>query len=241
MKPENKHPAERLIIALDYPSPGLALDLVRTLAGEVSFFKIGLQLYTAAGPSILREVAEAGAKVFLDLKLHDIPSTVAKAVMAASDLGVSMLTIHLSGGTRMIEAAVNAAAGNLLLLGVTVLTSSEESTLVETGVQGGVLAQTTRLAKLGAAAGIRGLVASPQEVATLRDALGKNITIVTPGVRPPWATADDQKRFTTPAEALRNGADYLVIGRPVTGHSAPRDAVRRIIDELDGKALSVDE
>ena len=227
-----KNARDRLIIALDFPDAARALNCAHELAGEISYFKIGLQLYTACGPEIVRKVAATGAKVFLDLKLHDIPSTVAKAVTAASELGVTMLTLHLSGGRRMIEAAAASCPPALLLLGVTVLTSADESTLRETGVEGGVKEQTLRLAELGVAAGIRGLIASPQEVTSLRARLGKGMTIITPGVRPTWSKADDQERFTTPREAVSNGADYLVIGRPVTAHSDPREAVRKILDEL---------
>lgn len=227
-----KNARERLIIALDLPRADAAIDLARTLAGDVSFFKIGLQLYTAAGPEIVRAIAATGARIFLDLKLHDIPNTVAKAVTAAAELHVAMLTIHLSGGSRMVEAAVAAAPPELLLLGVTVLTSSDEATLRETGVDGAAGEQALRLARLGANAGIRGLVASPHEVVALRGALPRAVSIVTPGVRPSWAAADDQKRFTTPSEAVENGADYLVIGRPVTAHADPREAVRAIISEI---------
>lgn len=225
-------PRDRLIIALDVASADEALALVRELSGEVSFFKIGLQLYTAAGPEIVRAVSATGAKVFLDLKLHDIPNTVAKAVGAASELGVAMLTLHLSGGSKMLEAAAAACPSDLLLLGVTVLTSADDATLREIGIESTVAEQALRLAAIGAAAGIRGLIASPHEVATLRKTLGTTTTIITPGVRPTWSAADDQKRFTTPAEALRNGADYLVIGRPVTAHADPREAVRMIISEI---------
>ncbi|MFL6540881.1 MAG: orotidine-5'-phosphate decarboxylase [Chthoniobacterales bacterium] len=225
-------PRDRLIIALDVASADEALALVRELSGEVSFFKIGLQLYTAAGPEIVRAVSATGAKVFLDLKLHDIPNTVAKAVEAAAELGVAMLTMHLSGGRKMLEAAAAACPDNLLLLGVTVLTSADDATLREIGIESSVVEQALRLAAIGSAAGIRGLIASPHEVATLRKTLGTTTTIITPGVRPTWSAADDQKRFTTPAEAIRNGADYLVIGRPVTAHTDPREAVRTIISEI---------
>ncbi len=223
---------ERLIIALDLPTASEALELVRELAAEVSFFKVGLQLYTAAGPEIVRAVSATGAQVFLDLKLHDIPNTVASAVAAASTLGVRMLTLHLSGGAAMLQAALSASNESLLLLGVTVLTSSDDATLRETGVDSTVADQTLRLAGLGAAAGMRGFIASPHEVAPLRRLLGRDSTIITPGVRPSWAEANDQKRFTTPAESLSNGADYLVIGRPVTAHADPRDAVRQIVAEI---------
>lgn len=232
MKREIKNNAERLIVALDYPRADQALDLVRKVSGEVSFFKIGLQLYIAAGPEIVRAVAATGAKVFLDLKLHDIPNTVGKAVAAAADLGVAMLTLHLSGGREMIARAVAAAPAELLLLGVTVLTSSDESTLRETGVESSVETHAARLASLGAVAGIGGLIASPKEVQSLRACAGDQIKIITPGVRPSWAAADDQKRFTTPAEAIHNGADYLVIGRPITANPDPSEAVRKILAEI---------
>lgn len=227
-----KNARERLIIALDFAEAGHALDLVGDLAKDVSCFKIGLQLYTAAGPDIVRAIIDTGANVFLDLKLHDIPNTVAKAVEAAANLEVKMLTIHLSGGSRMVKAAVASCPPELLLLGVTVLTSSDEETLRETGINPGVQEQTARLAQLGAAAGVGGLIASPHEVQALRSQLGSASTIITPGVRPAGSAADDQKRFTTPREAIANGADFLVIGRPVTAHADPREAVRKIISEI---------
>jgi len=227
-----KNARDRLIIALDFAEAGHALDLVGDLSGDVSCFKIGLQLYTAAGPDIVHAIIDTDARVFLDLKLHDIPNTVAKAVEAAAKLEVEMLTIHLSGGRQMIETAVAACPAGLLLLGVTVLTSSDEETLRETGVAGHVQEQTNRLAALGASAGIRGLIASPHEVPALRSQLGSEMLIVTPGVRPTGTATHDQKRFTTPREALENGADRLVIGRPVTAHAEPREALRQIIEEL---------
>jgi len=225
-------PRDRVIIALDVGSAKEAIALVRELSDEVSFFKIGLQLFTAAGPDVIRAVTASGAKVFLDLKLHDIPNTVANAVTAASELGVSMLTVHLSGGSKMLNAAAAACQPNLLLLGVTVLTSADDATLHEIGIEATVSEQVLRLAAIGSVARIRGLIASPHEAVSLRKALGHSATIITPGVRPTWAAADDQKRFTTPAEALQNGADYLVIGRPVTAHENPREAVRMIIREI---------
>jgi orotidine-5'-phosphate decarboxylase len=227
-----KNESKRIIVALDFADADDALDLVYDLAGDVSLFKIGLQLYTSAGPEIVRAVLARHAQVFLDLKLHDIPNTVARAVAAAGELGVRMLTLHLSGGTRMIEAAVKACPPELLLLGVTVLTSSDEETLRETGVEAGVEEQTVRLAALGAKAGIRGLIASPHEVRTIRRQVDEKMIIITPGVRPAWSAADDQKRFTTPREALDNGADYLVIGRPITAAPDPREAARRIMSEI---------
>ncbi len=227
-----KKPRDRLIVALDFPDASQAIDLVCDLARDVRTFKIGLQLYTAAGPEIVHSVKAAGGQVFLDLKLHDIPSTVAKAVAAAVEIGVRMLTLHLSGGRAMVEAAVAQAPPHLLLLGVTVLTSFDDATLQEIGVESTVEEQAIRLAQLGAGAGVQGLIASPHEVATLRSRVSQKLVIITPGVRPSGAAADDQKRFMTPREALQAGADYLVVGRPITADPEPREAVQRILSEL---------
>jgi len=234
MKSPKISTCDRLIVALDFPNQAKALALVSTLAGAVSIYKIGLQLYTAAGPEIVRAVTTTGAGIFLDLKLHDIPNTVAKSVAAAGELGVRMLTVHLTGGRAMLEAAVAAKPPGLTLLGVTVLTSSTEETLRETGVGSGLEAQVIRLGELGKKAGIDGLITSPQEVRVLRERLGPEITLVTPGVRPTWAEANDQKRFTTPHEALESGADYLVIGRPITAAPDPRAAMERLLEEIGG-------
>ena len=223
---------DRLIVALDFPAQAKALALVSVLSGAVSIYKIGLQLYTAAGPEIVRAVAATGARIFLDLKLHDIPNTVAKAVAAAGELGVQMLTVHLSGGRAMLEAAVEVRPPHLALLGVTVLTSATEETLRETGVDSGLDEQVIRLGELGKKSGIDGLITSPHEVRLLRERLGHEITLVTPGVRPKWAAANDQKRFTTPQEALESGADYLVIGRPITAAPDPRGAMERLLEEI---------
>jgi orotidine-5'-phosphate decarboxylase len=223
---------DRLIVALDFPTQAKAMALVSALAGSVSTYKIGLQLYTAAGPAVIQAVAASGAKIFLDLKLHDIPNTVAKAVGAAGELGVAMLTVHLSGGSAMLEAAIAAKAPHLSLLGVTVLTSSTQETLAETGIASDLPAHVTRLADLGENAGIDGLITSPQEVGLLRKRLGDKIVLVTPGVRPTWAGADDQKRFTTPREAVDAGADYLVVGRPITAAADPPAAIERLLEEL---------
>ena len=224
--------ADKIIVALDVATKTRALELVDQLQGEISFFKIGLQLYTAEGPGIVREVLATGAKVWLDLKLYDIPNTVARAVESASNLGVQMLTIHLSGGSEMIRAATAARATDMLLLGVTVLTSSTEQTLREIGLTNTVESQVLRLAKLGAAAGVDGLVASPLEIKTLRREFGDGIKIAVQGIRPTWADPGDQKRFMTPREAIEAGADYIGIGRPITGHAQPREAVAAILDEL---------
>ena len=226
--------AEKIIVALDVATKEKALELVKQLRDQISFFKIGLQLYTAEGPEIVRAVLSTGAKVWLDLKLHDIPNTVARAVESAGHLGVHMLTIHLSGGSEMVRAATAARANNMLLLGVTVLTSATEQTLREIGVAGKVDDQVLRLAKLGIEAGIDGVVASPHEIKKLRAEFGNNIKIAVQGIRPTWAEPGDQKRFMTPRQALEAGADYIGIGRPITTHPRPREAVTRILDELNG-------
>ena len=226
--------AEKIIVALDVPTKTEALELVEKLRGQISFFKIGLQLYTGEGPEIVRAVSSTGSKVFLDLKLHDIPNTVARAVESAGHLGVQMLTIHLGGGSEMIRAAIAARANNTLILGVTVLTSSTEETLREIGVQNKVDDQVLRLAKLGVDAGIDGIVASPHEIKSLRREFGDKIKIVVPGIRPGGAAANDQKRTMSPRDALDAGADYLVIGRPITAHRNPREATKRILEDIAG-------
>ena len=224
--------ADKIIVALDVPTKKKALELVDQLRDEISFFKIGLQLYTAEGPEIVRAVLATGAKVWLDLKLYDIPNTVARAVESANNLGVRMLTIHLSGGSEMIRTATAVRASDMLLLGVTVLTSATEQTLCEIGITDTVEDQVLRLARLGAQAGIDGVVASPREIKPLRREFGDGIKIAVQGIRPNWAEPGDQKRFMTPREAIEAGADYIGIGRPITGHAQPREAVARILDEL---------
>jgi orotidine-5'-phosphate decarboxylase len=224
--------ADQIIVALDVPSKREALELVGQLCDQISFFKIGLQLYTAEGPEIVRTVIAAGAKVFLDLKLHDIPNTVAKAVESAGELGVQMLTIHLTGGAEMVRAAVAGRKKDMSILGVTVLTSANEQTLVEAGVFDKIDNHVLRLAKLGVTAGIDGLVASPHEIKMLRPEFGDQITIVVPGIRPAWSQKGDQKRVMTPREALDAGADYLVIGRPITAQPKPREALAKILEVL---------
>jgi orotidine-5'-phosphate decarboxylase len=226
--------AEKIIVALDVPTTKEALRLISLLSDDVGLFKIGLQNYTAEGPALIRPISFLGPKVFLDLKLHDIPNTVAKAVEAAGKLGVRMLTIHLSGGSEMIRAAVAARSADMLLLGVTVLTSSTDETLAETGVTAKTSDQVLRLARLGVANGIDGLVASPHEARMLRAAFGDKIKIVTPGIRPVGSAPGDQKRFATPREAIDAGADYLVIGRPITAAADPKAAVRSVENELTG-------
>ena len=225
---------DKIIVALDVASAKQALELVERLREQISFFKIGLQLYTAEGPEIARAVLETGAKVWLDLKLHDIPNTVGRAVESAGSLGVQMLTIHLSGGAEMICAATAARTGAMSILGVSVLTSATEQTLRDIGISDKVEDQVLRLAKLGVENGIDGIVASPQEIKTLRAAFGDQIKIVVQGIRPSWAEPGDQKRFTTPRAALEAGADFIGIGRPITMHADPREAVAKILEELSG-------
>ncbi len=224
--------ADKIIVALDVPTKREALDLAEKLGGQIAFFKIGLQLYTAEGPEIVRAVSARGSKVWLDLKLHDIPNTVARAVESAGRVGVQMLTIHLSGGSEMVRAATAARVNNMLLLGVTVLTSATEKTLREIGIQDKVDDQVLRLAKLGVEAGIDGVVASPHEIKSLRREFGDKIKIVVPGIRPSWSEAGDQKRTMTPREALEAGADYLVIGRPIIAHPDPNEAAAKILQDL---------
>src|SRR5947208_11863612 len=206
---------DKIIVALDVATAKKALELVEQLSNTISFFKIGLQLYTAEGPEIVRAVLATGARVWLDLKLYDIPNTVARAVESASTLGVQMLTIHLSGGSDMIRAATAARASDMLLLGVTVLTSATEQTLREIGITDAVEDQVIRLAKLGAAAGIDGVVASPREIKPLRREFGDRIKITVQGLRPSWAQPGDQQRFMSPREASQAGPDYIPMRRPM--------------------------
>ena len=223
----------QIIVPLDFPTDRAALKLVDQLGDSVRFYKIGLQLFTQYGPPIVGRIKAGGARVFLDLKFHDIPNTVKHAVSSACGLGVDLMTIHLSGGAKMIQAAVSGLGqSDALILGVTVLTSSNRETLREVAVESEVADQVLRLAKLGVDNGLRGVVASPLELGLLRESLGKSLTIVTPGVRPSWAEANDQQRTMTPGEAVRAGADYLVIGRPITAHADPREAVALIQEEM---------
>ncbi len=224
--------ADKIIVALDVATKKEALALVEQLREQISFFKIGLQLYTAEGPGIVRVVLATGAKVFLDLKLHDIPNTVGRAVGSAGQLGVHMLTIHLCGGEEMIRAAVAARKTNLSIIGVTALTSADQQTLRQVGISDEIHDHVLRLAKLGVEARIDGLVASAHEVKMLRAEFGTKTKLVVPGIRPSWSEAGDQERVMTPREALGSGADFLVIGRPIIAHSSPREAVGKILDEI---------
>ncbi len=229
-----------IIAALDVPTVEQALKLAQQLAPAVGAFKIGKELFTSAGPDIVRRVRDTGASVFLDLKFHDIPNTVAKAVAAAVRLDVQMLTIHASGGSEMMRAAEQAAqqtAAQLgrnapLVLGVTVLTSQDFTTLAELGGETDVAKQVERLALLAAKSGLRGLVCSPLEIVALRLILPPEMQLVTPGIRTGTEKADDQKRTLTPREAIQSGASWLVIGRPITAAADPRAAAESILNSL---------
>jgi orotidine-5'-phosphate decarboxylase len=235
-------PKDRIVVALDVETPAQALNFVQQLRGLVGMFKIGKQLFTAAGPDIVRQVVGLGEKVFLDLKFHDIPHTVAAAGIEAARLGVSIFNVHSLGGSAMMRAtvdALNAAAEREqftkpLILAVTILTSHEQASLTEIGLERSVQEQVVRLAELAAAAGINGVVASPQEIAPLRQAIDNpNFVILTPGVRPSGAALNDQKRVLTPGAAVQAGADYLVIGRPITGADDPAAAAQKIREEIE--------
>ncbi len=227
---------ERLIVALDAADAGEARRLVRQLGDAVLFYKVGKELFTAAGPDVVRELVATGKRVFLDLKFHDIPNTVAGAVRSAASLGVSMLTIHAAGGLPMLRAAARAAADSKAkpaVLAVTVLTSLGDAELQQTGVSDGVEAQVLRLAALALQGECSGIVASAQEAARLRQSFGAGFTLVTPGIRPAGGDAADQARVVTPEAAIRSGADYLVVGRPITQASDPQEAARAIIEQIE--------
>ena len=229
-----------IIAALDVPTAEQALKLAKEIAPAVGAFKIGSELFTAAGPDIVKKIRATGASVFLDLKFHDIPNTVAKAVAAAVRLDVQMLTIHTSGGFEMMRVAeesaqqtANQAGLNApLILGVTVLTSSDSHTLAEIGCDSNVGKQVERLATLAAKAGLRGLVCSPLEIADLREFLPQHFQLVTPGIRTGAEKADDQKRTLTPREAIDAGANWLVIGRPIYAAENPRLAAEKILESI---------
>ncbi len=223
-----------IIAALDVSTADEALALAAEVAPAVGAFKIGKELFVSAGPDIVQRVRDTGAEVFLDLKFHDIPNTVAKAVASAARLDVQLLTVHASGGAAMLRAAQKASGQNgPLVLGVTVLTSMDESDLAELGISKSPADQVRHLAKLATAAGLRGLVCSPMEIAPLREILPAEIQLVTPGIRPTGVDAGDQKRVFTPSEALAAGANRLVIGRPIYAAENPRAAAEAILESLN--------
>ncbi|CAI8404416.1 MAG: Orotidine 5'-phosphate decarboxylase [Porticoccaceae bacterium UBA1117] len=213
-----------VIVALDYDNQDSALTLADRLDPTLCRLKVGKELFTAAGPSVVKKLTDRGFDIFLDLKFHDIPNTVAKAIGTAADLGVWMTNVHASGGSRMMSAARQALDGKgsgMLLIGVTVLTSMDISDLEEVGVQGNASAQVLRLAELAKNSGLDGVVCSAQEAKLLKESLGQGFKLVTPGIRLADSVADDQRRIVTPADALALGSDYLVIGRPITKSTDP--------------------
>src|ERR1039458_7193817 len=226
---------ERLIVALDVSTAEAARKIVAAVGDSAHTYKVGMQLYTAAGPSIVRELVDSGRHVFLDLKYHDIPNTVGAAVREAAQLGVTMLTVHASGGGKMLQAAVDAAHAtepDLLVLAVTVLTSLDEVELGKIGLRGGVVDQVLRSAALALSNGCKGVIASAQEATALREEFGRDFAIVTPGVRPAGSGHDDQARVVTPAEAIAAGASHSVIGRPLTAASDPAAEARAILGQI---------
>ncbi len=225
------HSRDRLVIAVDLSSRDDILRLVDELRGSVGVFKIGLQAFIANGPSIVREIVASGERVFLDLKIHDIPNTAGHAVAEAVSLGASMATVHSAGGGAMLRACADASA-SMLVLGVTVLTSLDDAELVRIGWQGTPVDNAVRLARLAKDSGLRGVVASPLEITSIREACGPDFVILTPGIRPAGADIGDQRRTMTPGQAVSAGADYIVVGRPITGAPDPRSAAMRIIEEM---------
>lgn len=232
---------ERIIIALDVDSATEGLELVEQLHGRVGLFKVGSQLFTQAGPSVVDGILQMGEQVFLDLKFHDIPNTAAKAAMAARSMGVSMITVHASGGGAMLAAVMEALQSpsskskRPLVLAVTLLTSLASSDLERFGLTGSPADQVVRLARIAMEAGVDGLVASPAEVALLRRNFGPSPLLVTPGIRPTGAALDDQARVATPQEALGAGCDMLVIGRPVTAAPDPLERLNYIIETIQAE------
>jgi orotidine-5'-phosphate decarboxylase len=231
----------KLIVALDVETAREALNLFSALKDIAGLFKIGSQLFTAEGPGLVREIIRAGGCVFLDLKFHDIPNTVASAGVEAARLGVSIFDVHACGGGEMMRRAVDAVRETSereriprpLIIGITVLTSFDDSTLSEAGYASGTLAQICRMARLAADSGLDGVVASPNEVKLIRETVGSmDFVVITPGVRPAGAASDDQRRVMTPGEAVRAGADYLVVGRAILKATDPALAASRIIEEM---------
>jgi orotidine-5'-phosphate decarboxylase len=227
---------DRLIVALDVPSATHARQIVQSIGDGANTYKVGKQLFTAEGPQVVRDLVSSGRKVFLDLKFHDIPNTVAAAVRSAAELGVTMLTVHASGGSKMLRAAAESAAQSAAkptVLAVTVLTSFSDSDLQEIGVSGTVLTQVLRLGALARRSGCGGLVASAREARELRRELGEGFVIVTPGVRPAGSAAGDQARVVTPRDAIAAGATHLVIGRPIVESAYPPKAVADIVADIE--------
>ena len=228
-------PRHHLIVALDVSTAAAAQKIVAAVGDSAHIYKVGMQLYTAEGPAIVRELVRSGHRVFLDLKYHDIPNTVGAAVREAAQLGASMLTVHASGGGPMLRAAAEAAAAQAnppLMLAVTVLTSLDDGELNTLGIRGSVVDQVLRLAALALSNGCRGIVASAHEATALRDDLGQDFAIVTPGVRPAGSGRDDQARVVTPSEAIAAGATHIVVGRPIIEAADPAAETRAILGQI---------
>ena len=224
----------KIFVALDVETKEKALEIVNDLKGLGACFKIGKQLFTSTGPELVKEIVAMGEDVFLDLKYHDIPNTVAKAGLAAAELGVKIFNVHASGGRKMMEAVrseMDKLTNPPLVLAVTILTSLGEEDIREVGFDRTIPEQIAKLAKLAKDSGMDGVVASPLEIELIRETCGKDFKILTPGIRPAFAAVNDQKRIATPAEALRKGADYLVIGRPITAAENRRVAFLKILEE----------
>jgi orotidine-5'-phosphate decarboxylase len=234
-------PRERLIIALDVSSTAAAQKIVAAVGEAGFFYKVGKQLFTAEGPQVARDLIAGGKIVFLDLKFHDIPNTVGAAVAEAGKLGVRMVTVHASGGGKMLRTAVEAARNvnpQLMVLGVTVLTSLDDHDLETIGVRGRVTDQVSRLAALAVSSGCRGIVASAREARDLRQNIGEGFAIVTPGVRPVGAGHDDQARVVTPMEAVNAGASHIVVGRPITEAVDPNAETRAILAQMESALVT---
>jgi len=233
---KNISPIDRIYCAVDTQSLSEALLLADLLNGEVGGIKLGKEFFTANGPEGVHKVAAVGHKIFLDLKYHDIPTTVSGAIHAANDIQCKFVTVHASGGACMLEAAIEAATKSKgerpKILAVTVLTSLDERDLSIIGQSGSISDQVLRLARLAKECGVDGVVCSPHEVVSLREEFDDKFFLVSPGVRPAWASSDDQKRFMTPQDAVQSGADYLVIGRAITQADDPVGATRRIVSEI---------
>jgi len=227
---------DQLIVALDVSSAAQAQKIVSSLGDFARFYKVGMQLYTAEGPTIVRELVGSGRNVFLDLKYHDIPNTVGAAVREAGRLGVSLLTVHGAGGSKMLRAAAKAARESnpaMKVVAVTVLTSMDEEDLHEIGVPGNLEKQVVHVAKLAVKAGCHGVVSSAREAKALRSHLGNDFLVITPGVRPAGSALGDQARAVTPAEAIAAGSTHLVVGRPITGAANPSEVAEKIIREIE--------
>jgi len=241
MKKVIMSPKDRLIVALDVDTEEKAIKMLDKLENDVKFFKVGFELFSSCGPAIIKIIKEKDCDVFLDLKFHDIPNTVSKAAAAVTRLGVFMFNVHALGGYDMMKEAEEASRREAeklgmtrpIVLAVTILTSMDENGLKKVGVNANIQSEVLRLAKLAKAAGLDGVVASPSEAKAIREEMGKDFLIVTPGVRPALSASYDQKRIATPEEAIKAGADYIVVGRPITEAKDPASSAQEILKEIE--------